>query len=92
MSKYLGTLAFFQTFGHDILNIIVHVLIGGFVICVERCSTMGFLVLIELLRAGHAVRSTGTGKEMHYNVMAADGNYACFRHAFCEHFSSFERN
>ena len=29
----------FQTFGHDVLNI-VHVSIGGFVICVERCSTM----------------------------------------------------
>ena len=39
MSKYFGTLALFQTFGHDVLNI-VHVSIGGFVICVERCSTM----------------------------------------------------
>ena len=36
MSKYLGTLALFQTFGHDILNI-VYLLIGGFVICMERC-------------------------------------------------------
>ena len=34
-----GTLACFQTFGHDVVNI-VHVSIGGFVICVERCSTM----------------------------------------------------
>ena len=34
-----GTLACFQTFGHDVLNI-VHVSIGGFAICVEQCSTM----------------------------------------------------
>ena len=37
--SFHGTPACFQTFGHDVLNI-VHVLIGGFVICVERCSTM----------------------------------------------------
>ena len=39
MPKYIGTLVLFQTFGHDVLNI-VHVSIGGFVICVERCSAM----------------------------------------------------
>ena len=37
--QIIGTLALFQTFGHDVLNI-VHVSIGGFVIRVERCSTM----------------------------------------------------
>ena len=44
MSKYMyfGTLVLFQTFDHDVLNI-VHVSIGGFVICMERGSTMRFL-------------------------------------------------
>ena len=37
--QILGTLALFQMFGHDVLNT-VHVSIGGFVICVEQCSTM----------------------------------------------------
>ena len=40
MSK--STLALFQTFGHDVPNI-VHVSIGGFVICVEQCFTMSCL-------------------------------------------------
>ena len=35
-------LVLFQTFGHGVL-IIVHVSIGGFVICVKRCSTMRLL-------------------------------------------------
>ena len=62
-------------FGHDILNI-VHVLIGGFVTCVERCSTSmrflaGYAVPINLLRLMLFEQ---------WIINGADGKYACFRH------------
>ena len=70
MSKYIGALVLFQTFDHDVLNI-VHVSIGGFFIYVERCSTMRFLagtaqyLLNCILRANNGL------------LIVADGNDTC---------------
>ena len=68
MSKYLGTLALFQMFGHDILNI-VHVL-----------TTIRFLAGSALQYTYRIIEGQGHGvRTMDYNL-AADGNSTCFRH------------